>query len=131
MRKDSLPRAMKGILVGISDSTYSVYVQHLVKVVQSSNIVVDESVSGESVPTEIGANMDRVEFDIGKEYSVEDFGQLIGTSPIDDENGLEYTVIAVRKHEKYIVADRILKAGGGKSDPIFALVVNGGAAWRL
>ena len=34
---------------------------------------------------------------------------------------MEYVVKAVRKHGRYIVADRILKDGGVEEDAIFAL----------
>ena len=47
LRTDRLARVMKEILVGMNDSTYSVYVPHLQKVIESADVVVDEGSGGE------------------------------------------------------------------------------------
>jgi hypothetical protein len=114
MRKDWMSRGIKSILVGMTDSTYSV--PQLQKVIQSSDVIVDEG-SGEQLGETVVATM----VDVDREYEVGDFRYLIGLSHIDDENGLEYVVKAVRKHGRYIVADRFLKDGGVEEDAIFAL----------
>ena len=48
MRKDWMSRGIKGILVGMTDSTYSVFVPQLQNVIQSSDVIVDEG-SGEQL----------------------------------------------------------------------------------
>ena len=52
-----------------------------------------------------------------KTYTAKDFEYLLGTTHIDNEDGLEYRVVTVRKHRarkgKYIVVDRELVSGNG------------------
>jgi Reverse transcriptase (RNA-dependent DNA polymerase) len=43
-----------------------------------------------------------------RDYTVEDFEYLIGTTHIDPEDNLEYTSVRVRKHGRYIAIDRRL-----------------------
>ena len=100
MRKDWLRRGFKGILVGINDSTYIVWVPELRKVVDSSNVIIDESVPGE---LESGELYDAKKFDEllearEKTYTAKDFEYLLGTTHIDNEDGLEYRVVTVREH---------------------------------
>jgi hypothetical protein len=128
MRKDRLRRGFKGILVGINDSTYKVWVPELRKVVDSSNVIIDESVPGE---LESGELYDAKKFDEllearKKTYTAKDFEYLLGTTHIDNEDGLEYRVVTVREHRarkgKYIVVDRELVSGNG-GDTVHALDV--------
>jgi hypothetical protein len=60
------------------------------------------------------------------EYKVEDFKYLIGREHVDPENGLVYTTIQIRKHGRFIAADRRLSAAPmGRVEAIHALDVVG------
>ena len=65
MRKDWMPRGMKGILVGMTDSTYSFFVPHLQKVIQSGDVIVDEE-NGEQFQGSVVS----MEVDVDREYEV-------------------------------------------------------------
>jgi len=54
-----------------------------------------------------------------RDYTVEDFEYLIGTTHIDPEDNLEYTSVRVRKHGRYIAIDRRLT--NSKSSPTEAI----------
>ena len=61
-----------------------------------------------------------------KTYTAKDFEYLLGTTHIDNEDGLEYRVVTVREHRarkvKYIVVDRELVSGNG-GDTLYTLDV--------
>jgi len=60
------------------------------------------------------------------EYKIEDFNFLIGREHVDPDNGLVYTTIGIRKHGRFIAADRRLSAAPmGKVEAIHALDVVG------
>ena len=60
------------------------------------------------------------------EYKVEDFNYLIGREHVDPDNGLVYTTIQIRKHGRFIAADRRLSAAPmGRVEAIHALDVVG------
>ena len=128
MRKDWLRRGFKGILVGITDSTYKVWVPELRKVVDSSNAIIDESVPGELESGELydAKKSDELLEAREKTYTAKVFGYLLGTTHIDNADGLEYRVVTVREHRarkgKYIVVDRKLVSGSG-GDTVYALDV--------
>ena len=58
------------------------------------------------------------------EYKIEDFNYLIGREHVDPDNGLVYTTIGIRKHGRFIAADRRLSAApSGRIEAIHALDV--------
>ena len=57
---------------------------------------------------------------------MEDFNYIIGREHVDPDNGLVYTTIQIRKHERFIAADRRLStAPKGRVEVIHALDVAG------
>ena len=58
------------------------------------------------------------------EYSIEDFNYLIGKEHVDPENGLVYITVQIRKHGRFIAADRRLASSPkGQLEAIHALDV--------
>ena len=126
IRKDWKKQGYKGILVGINDVDYTVCVPELSAEVQSSNVIIDESTQGELETGELYPEIsgkDREEL-VEKPYTVEDFEDLRGTRHIDNEDGLEYEIIDIRRHRSRhgcsIVVDRKCSSGGA-IDTVYAL----------
>jgi len=60
-----------------------------------------------------------------REYTVEDFIHLLGTTHVDPDDGMQYRVIAIRKSKGLIVVDRTLSNGhGNRIDTIHALDID-------
>ena len=95
-------------------------------VIQSLDVVVDELAQEELAQGEIYKELSEKEISdaVDKEYTVEDFAYLKGTTHIDNENGLEYRVIDIRMHRSrkgyQIVVDRQCLVGVA-TDIIYAL----------
>ena len=83
-------KGYKGILVGIDDSAYIVWVPELGEEVKSTNIVIDELVTGELEQGESHKNIREKEKAEGdqKVYTIEEFEYLKGTIHTDNEDGL-------------------------------------------
>ena len=97
--------------MGFEEESYSVWVPELVTVIQSSDVLVDELAQGELENGEsYKLSEKQISGAVDKEYTVEDFAFLKGTTHIDNGNGLEYLVIDIRKHRSrkgyQIVIDR-------------------------
>jgi len=126
IRKDWKKKGYKGILVGISDVDYTVWVPELGAEIQSTNVIIDESAQGELETGEIYPEItekDREKL-VERTYTVEDFEYLRGTEHIDNEDGLSYKVLDIRRHRgrngSSIVVDRKCSSGGAV-DTIYAL----------
>jgi len=121
LRKDWGPRACEGVLVGISDSTYTVFVPEFNRLFESSNVTIDEAATRSDSS---GLHGTTQHFPFKRAYELTDFMYLVGTEHIDDENGLKYRVVKVRlqrlRHGSFVVVDRML-VGGSEWDTIFAL----------
>jgi len=124
-KKDWREKGYKGILVGIDDSAYTVWVPELGGEVKSTNIIVDELATGELEQGEAYTKLSEKEIEIGnkKTYTTDDFAHLIGSIHTDNEDGLQYKVTAIREHRTrqglQIVGDRVCLIGG-HTDTIYA-----------
>ena len=100
-KKDWNKKGYKGILVGIDDSAYTVWVPELGGEVKSTNIVVDELATGELERGETYKTLSEKEIEIGnnKTYTMDDFAHLIGSVHTDNEDGLQYKVTAMESIE--------------------------------
>jgi len=118
-------KGYKGILVGIDDSAYTVWVPELGGEVKSTNIVIDELATGELEQGEAYKNISEKEKAEGdqKVYTVEEFEYLKGTVHTDNEDGLQYRITNIRVHKTrrgaQIVVDRVCLVGG-HTDTVYA-----------
>ena len=126
IRKDWKKQGYKGILVGINEVDYTVWVPELSAEVQSSNVIIDESTQGELESGEMYPEITEKEKEdlVKKSYTIEDFEHLRGTEHIDNEDGLKYKMLYIRRHRRRnvysIVVDRKCSLGG-VVDTIYAL----------
>ena len=124
LKKDWNTRAHEGVLVGITDSTYSVYVPDTHTITESSNVLIDEHAKRDGSST--GLHGTSPHPPLKDAYELADFDYLIDTEHVDNENGLKYRVGAVRKKRlrqgDFVVVDRKLVGGSTEiTDTIFAL----------
>ena len=94
-RKYWRPGGYKDSLVGFDEMSYSIWVPELGAAIQSSDVVVDELAQGEWRIIQSVRNKDQRHRIRSKLWKISDFK---GINHIDNENGLEYRLIDIRKH---------------------------------